>query len=161
MGLVLKYHLLSIGCLSILHYVHHPKVTSVAHLGGATKRSLNQAFAAPEILRNVLTKTSVDMQVRWTLVGLRFWYFALKKEPMRAEADVVSHTSMGRLGMNARDARKREALWKEGVFGFGKLCYPLINHGSYVQQCFSSTSNKWNLRKQKREDQTPLAASSP
>ena len=109
-SIVLKYDLISVGCLSLIDYIGHPRITTVGPLVSAVKRALAQPYAAPEILYNLLVKTSVDPSIRWLLASLRLWYLVLKQEPTPAEVDVLSHNSRGRLGMSARELRKREIL---------------------------------------------------
>ena len=109
-SLVLKYDLISVGCLSLIDYIGHPRITTVGPLVSAVKRALAQPYAAPEILYNMLVKTSVDPNIRWLLASLRLWYLVLKQEPTPAEVDVLSHNSRGRLGLSARELRKREIL---------------------------------------------------
>ena len=47
---VLKYGLISVGCLSLIDYIGHPRIATVAPLATVVKRALQQPYAAPELL---------------------------------------------------------------------------------------------------------------
>ena len=73
-------------------------------LRGPLKRALGHAFAAPEVLYNILVSSSLDPVFRWILAGLRLWHEVLREQEVNIEIEMFLGGSRGRLTNIAKAA---------------------------------------------------------
>ena len=71
--LIEKAKVLASGCLSLLDYCPIPSYTLVSSLRSSVRAALGQKFGSPEVLFEVVAKTSVDPMARWLLSACRMF----------------------------------------------------------------------------------------
>ena len=68
------------GCTSLLAHSVSPLRKALNGVPLKVKRALSQVYAAPEVLYNILSSSTLDLMVTWSLTILRTFHFARKSD---------------------------------------------------------------------------------